>query len=42
VQKDPAGKESAARQAMLDVFNVLGNGDPLVRTYRQKLAQALF
>ncbi|MDA1076415.1 MAG: tetratricopeptide repeat protein, partial [Proteobacteria bacterium] len=31
-----------AKQAMLDVFNVLGNQDPLVRTYRAKLAQALF
>jgi putative thioredoxin len=31
-----------ARQAMLDIFNVLGNQDPLVRTYRAKLAQALF
>jgi putative thioredoxin len=42
VQADPQPKESAARQAMLDVFNVLGGADPLVREFRGKLAQALF
>jgi len=41
VQADPQPKEGAARQAMLDVFNVLG-ADPLVREFRGKLARALF
>lgn len=31
-----------ARQAMLDVFAVLGEDDPLVAEYRRKLANALF
>jgi putative thioredoxin len=31
-----------ARQAMLDVFAVLGDDDPLVAEYRRKLANALF
>jgi len=31
-----------ARQSMLDVFAVLGDDDPMVREYRQKLATALF
>jgi putative thioredoxin len=31
-----------ARQSMLDVFAVLGDDDPLVREYRQRLATALF
>jgi putative thioredoxin len=31
-----------ARQAMLDVFAVLGEEDPLVAEYRRKLANALF
>jgi putative thioredoxin len=42
VQRDPRGKESAARQAMLDIFTVLGGNDPLVRNYRAQLARALF
>jgi putative thioredoxin len=32
----------AAREAMLDVFAVLGDDDPLTREYRPKLAAALF
>ena len=31
-----------ARESMLDVFAVLGDDDPLVREYRQRLATALF
>jgi putative thioredoxin len=31
-----------ARQAMLDVFTMLGDDDPLVAEYRRKLANALF
>ena len=37
------GDESEnARKAMLDVFEILGAEDPLVRTFRQRLASALF
>jgi putative thioredoxin len=32
----------AAREAMVDVFNVLGEGETLVSEYRRKLASALF
>ena len=32
----------AARAAMVDVFAVLGDGDPLVPEYRRRLASALF
>jgi putative thioredoxin len=32
----------AAREAMVKVFAVLGDGDPLTAEYRRKLAQALF
>ncbi|HET6593903.1 MAG TPA: tetratricopeptide repeat protein, partial [Xanthomonadales bacterium] len=42
VRGDPRPKECAARAAMLDLFNVLGGGDPLVRRYRSELARALF
>jgi putative thioredoxin len=34
--------QDVTKQAMLDVFRVLGNDDPLVRTYRARLASALF
>jgi len=42
VRSDPEGSDGAAKRAMLDVFNVLGGSDPLVREYRAKLARALF
>lgn len=42
VRGDPRPKECAARAAMLDLFNVLGGGDPRVRRYRSELARALF
>jgi putative thioredoxin len=41
VRDDPQGRDEA-RAAMLDVFAVLGDDDPLVREYRTKLASALF
>jgi thioredoxin-like negative regulator of GroEL len=34
--------EPEAREAMLDVFAVLGDDDPLVADYRRRLANALF
>jgi putative thioredoxin len=37
LQDDPS-----AREAMVDVFSVLGDDDPLVQEYRRKLASALF
>jgi putative thioredoxin len=41
VRDDPESRDEA-RAAMLDVFAVLGNEDPLVREYRTKLASTLF
>ena len=41
VQSDPDADGGAARQAMLDLFNVIGKDDPLVRGYRSELAKAL-
>jgi len=42
VKAAPNANDGAAKQAMLDVFNVLGNSHPLVKEYRGKLARALF
>ncbi len=42
VQTDASWKDGAARQAMLDIFNVLGMSDPLTRQYRTRLSNALF
>ena len=41
VQTNPRDSENPAKQAMLDLFNVLGSSDPLVRNYRSKLARTL-
>jgi thioredoxin-like negative regulator of GroEL len=41
VRDDPESRDEA-RAAMLDVFAVLGDEDPLVREYRTKLASTLF
>lgn len=35
-------QKEAARLAMVDIFDVLGNEHPLTQTYRRKLAAALF
>lgn len=35
-------EEPLAREAMVDVFNVLGDEEPLVTEYRRRLANALF
>ncbi len=39
--KDEEQSEEA-RKAMVDIFELLGNDDPLVKAYRAKLASALF
>jgi putative thioredoxin len=41
VRRDPRHADEAARKAMLDVFQVLGEG-PVVDRYRGELAKALF
>ena len=41
VQDNPRDSENPAKQAMLDLFNVLGGSDPVVRNYRSKLARTL-
>jgi putative thioredoxin len=41
VKRRSDGKEDA-RKAMLDIFDVLGDGHPLANTYRRQLASALF
>ena len=40
VARKGEGKEDA-RQAMVDIFEVLGNEHPLTATYRRQLATAL-
>lgn len=42
VQRDRLWKDGAARRAMLAIFAVLGDADPLVPRYRQQLASVLF
>jgi putative thioredoxin len=42
VVKGGGEHRQAARQAMVDVFGVLGNGHPLTTTYRRALASALY
>jgi len=42
VQRDPAHRDGAARQHMLDVFELLGPEHELVATFRRRLAAALF
>ncbi len=42
VSKDATYEDGAAKQAVLDIFNVLGGQNPLTREYRQKLARMLF
>lgn len=42
VAKNPSHADGAAKQAVLDIFNVLGAQDPVTREYRARLARLLF
>ena len=42
VVESRAEEADEARQAMVDIFEIRGSDDPLVRSYRQRLASALF
>jgi putative thioredoxin len=42
VRRDRSYKEDSARKAMLALFTAIGEGEPLTRQYRQKLANVLF
>jgi putative thioredoxin len=37
MQKDRAFNDGAARQGLLDLFDILGNDNPLVKTYRRRM-----
>ena len=41
VRSDREYGEDAARKAMLDIFSVMPEGDPLIREYRTHLARAI-
>lgn len=42
VERDRAYRSDGARKAMLAIFKLLGNSDPLTLTYRKRLMQALY
>jgi putative thioredoxin len=42
VQKDRTYRDDGARKAMLTVFKLLGDSDPLTITYRKRLMQTLY
>ncbi|MDM8531670.1 co-chaperone YbbN [Anaerolineales bacterium HSG25] len=42
IRRDRAYKDDAARKAMLALFTILGEGHDLSKSYRRKLANALF
>lgn len=42
IRRDRTYHDDGARKAMLALFRLLGDNDPAVKTYRQKLANALF
>ncbi len=42
VQTDRSYKDDGARKAMIAIFNLLGEGNPLTKEYRRKLAMALY
>nr|CAA6802838.1 MAG: FIG000875: Thioredoxin domain-containing protein EC-YbbN [uncultured Thiotrichaceae bacterium] len=42
MKKDPAFEEGAGRQGLIDTFELLGNANPLVKTYRGKMFSLLY
>ena len=42
VRRDPHFADQAARKAILDIFAVVGQREPLTERYRSELAKALF
>ncbi len=42
VRRDRQYNDDGARKAMLALFNIIGQNQPLAKTYRQKLANVLF
>ncbi len=42
LRKDINFQEGKAKEAMLKIFEILGNQDPVTRKYRSKLATLLY
>ncbi len=42
VKKDKNYRDEAGRKSMIAIFNLLGEGNPLTKEYRKKLAMALY
>jgi putative thioredoxin len=42
IRRNRSYDDDGARKALLALFNIVGDNDPLTRSYRQKLANALF
>ena len=42
VRRNRQYKDDGARKAMLALFTIIGEDDPVTREYRQKLANVLF
>ena len=42
IRRDRGYSDDGARKAMLAIFTIIGEDQPITKTYRQKLANALF